>query len=887
MTKKVTDNQHTTKETHISQQKQLFDFAPFAVENMSDGVYLISNDARIVYVNSAACKQLGYTEEELLSMRIMDIDPHVTEEKWGSIRGVTVREKIQTIETEHRTKDGRLLPVEVVANYIVLDGKQYSCAFARDITDRKKAEEALGRYQVLVESSRDIILFIRRSDGKILEANRAAAQTYGYTRNELLGMNIRTLRLPEEQSLVSEQIRQADDSGLLLETRHVRKDGSLIPVEISARGITAKGERILLSIIRDISERKLADAERYETLARFSGFAEASQYGMGMAELDGHIVYVNPTLVTMLGEKSEDACRGKHFPTAYYPLLMTQKLQEEVMPILMREGHWHGELELRTADGRRIPTEENYFVIRDEHGKPRYLADILTDITERKRAEEALKISEEKYRLLFENASDAIFVAQDEKLIFPNPQLSRLLGYSYEELNGSPFRNFIHPDDVDMVVDRHKKRLKGDTVPGTYSFRAVTKSGEILWVEVSKVLITWEGRPATLSFLRNITQQKKMEEQLINSQKMEAIGTLAGGVAHDFNNLLTGIIGYTALMLMETDKSHPFYKKLKIIEQLVGSGTELTKQLLGFARCGKYEVRPVNVNDLIINTSDVFGRTKKEITIHKKLQEDLHTAEADSGQIERVLMNLFVNAWQAMPSGGNLLLETQNVILDEQQCRAYDAKPGPYIKISVTDTGVGMDAETQKRIFEPFFTTKGVGKGTGLGLASAYGIIKNHGGFINVYSEKGHGTTFTLYLPVSMGKAAETKPPEDVLLTGEETILVVDDEKVNIEMIKELLEKLGYKVLKAQSGKKAIELYRKHSKDIQLVMLDMIMPEMNGKETFIKLIEIDKNVCVLLASGYSINGEAKTIIDLGCKGFIQKPFRIEELSQKIREVLDR
>lgn len=402
-----------------------------------------------------------------------------------------------------------------------------------------------------------------------------------------------------------------------------------------------------------------------------------------------------------------------------------------------------------------------------------------------------------------------------------------------------------------------------------------------------------EFLPTIANTLAGIIERKKGEQdraklqsQLLQSQKMEAIGTLAGGVAHDFNNLLMGILGYTSIMLMSTEKTHPSYKDLKIIEQQVERGAELTKQLLSLARRGKYEVNPLNLNELIIRTSDIFGRAKKEITIHKKLQQNLHILEADAGQIEQVLFNLYVNAWQAMPSGGRLYLETQNVILDEQQCRTYDAKPGPYVKIAVTDTGIGMDDKIQKRIFEPFFTTKGVGKGTGLGLASSYGIIKNHGGIINVYSEKGHGTTFTIHLPASAKEAIESKPAEESLLTGDETILVVDDEKVNVELMKELLEKLGYKILTTQSGKKALTLYRKHSKDIKLVILDMIMPEMNGKETFIKLMEIDKDVCVLLSSGYSINGEAKTILDLGCKGFIQKPFRPEELSKKIRDVLN-
>jgi signal transduction histidine kinase/DNA-binding response OmpR family regulator len=388
--------------------------------------------------------------------------------------------------------------------------------------------------------------------------------------------------------------------------------------------------------------------------------------------------------------------------------------------------------------------------------------------------------------------------------------------------------------------------------------------------------------------VRKKTEEEKVKlyQQLNHAHKMEAIGTLAGGIAHDFNNLLMGILGYTSLMLMKIDKTHPFFEKLKIIEQQVESGAELTRQLLGFARGGKYEVKPINVNELIIKALDIFGRTKKEITVHKNLQADLDTIEADRGQIEQVLFNLYVNAWQAMPSGGSLYIETKNVMLDEKQFSTYKVEPGPYVKISVADTGIGIDAETQKRIFEPFFTTKGIGKGTGLGLASAYGIIKNHGGTINVYSEKGHGTTITVYLPSSAAKAVEAKPDEGDLLTGDETILIVDDERANTESVKELLEILGYTVMVGNSGEEAIGLFRENPGTIQLVILDMIMPEMNGRETLVKLMELDKNVRVLLSSGYSIDGEAKTILDLGCSGFIQKPFRIEELSQKIREVLD-
>ena len=280
---------------------------------------------------------------------------------------------------------------------------------------------------------------------------------------------------------------------------------------------------------------------------------------------------------------------------------------------------------------------EKYFSISAFSTDKGKFATVFRDITERKQAEEALRISEEQYRLVVENAHDTILILQDGMIKFSNHQAMVLSGYSKEEITSVPFSSFIHAEDRDMVMEIHHKRLKGEDIPATHSFRFINKSGETVWVQVTGILITWEGSPAALVFLKDITIQKKLEEQLLQSQKMEAIGTLAGGIAHNVNNLLMTILGYTSLMLMKTEKTHPFYEKLKIIEKEVESGAELTRQLLGFARGGKYQVKPINVNDLIIKTSDIFGKTKKEITIHKKLQEDLHTIEADSGQIEQVL----------------------------------------------------------------------------------------------------------------------------------------------------------------------------------------------------------------------------------------------------------
>jgi len=386
--------------------------------------------------------------------------------------------------------------------------------------------------------------------------------------------------------------------------------------------------------------------------------------------------------------------------------------------------------------------------------------------------------------------------------------------------------------------------------------------------------------------IRAEERKEKLETQLLHAQKMEAIGTMAGGIAHDFNNLLMGILGNVSLMLFDIESNQQNYDGLKRIEQCVQRGTELTKQLLGFARGGKYEVKPTDLNEIVNNSSDMFSRTRKEITIHGKYETQLWVVEVDRGQIEQVLVNLYVNAWHAMPGGGDLYLQTENVILGENDLKPHYVEPGKYVKVSITDTGVGMDEATRQRIFEPFFTTKEMGRGTGLGLASVYGIIKNHGGMIQVYSEKGEGTTFNIYLPASEKKIVKEKKLPEKLLAGKETILLIDDEEVILDVGEQLLKKIGHKVITAESGEEAIETYRENKHEIDIVILDMILPGMGGAETYERLKEINSNVKVLLSSGYSIDGQAAEILERGCNGFIQKPFTLKKLSQKIRSILD-
>jgi len=381
-------------------------------------------------------------------------------------------------------------------------------------------------------------------------------------------------------------------------------------------------------------------------------------------------------------------------------------------------------------------------------------------------------------------------------------------------------------------------------------------------------------------------QTDDLEDKLLNIQKMEAIGTLAGGIAHDFNNILMGIQGYISMILHELKPDNPQRLKFETIQNYLQMGSDLTTQLLNFAQGEKNEIKATEINDLIDKSAGMFGRTKKEICIFKHLRENLWAVDVDGSQINQVFLNLFINAAQAMPSGGNLTLETENVLLDDGESQTLKIPQGRYIKITVTDDGIGMDKKTLKRIFEPFFTTKPKGVGTGLGLSSAFGIIKNHGGAIDVKSESGKGTSFKIYLPATNKTPVAGPVYNDEIVMGTETVLIVDDEKINITVMKEMLEMLNYRVFCAGSGQEAVAVFMEKQKEIDIVILDMILPGMSGAQTFNTLRGISPQVPVILASGYNMRGEAQKILENGCNGFIQKPFHLQDLSKKIRTVLD-
>ena len=524
--------------------------------------------------------------------------------------------------------------------------------------------------------------------------------------------------------------------------------------------------------------------------------------------------------------------------------------------------------------------------------------------TERDIFRNRLAVTEERYRHLVHHSPDIIFtLGAKGEFLFVNDTVEGLLGYESASLRGKSFSTIVHEEDLDKVRAFFEAAAKGrplsDCMEVRLRCRTKPATGDgICIVELRAAAMEEYAEEnggkirGIYGIARDITERKRSEEekklleaQLRQAQKMEAIGTLAGGIAHDFNNLLMAIQGNASLMLFDLSQKHEHYERLRNIEKLVDSGSRLTAQLLGYARKGRYEVRPINLNQTVQDACETFNRTRKEIRVQMQLEKNLAPIEADAGQVEQVLMNLLVNAADALRGGGTVTIRTANATHEHMKGKLYNPKPGKYVLLSVSDTGIGMDEKTKERIFEPFFTTKEMGRGTGLGLASTYGIIKGHGGFIDVESQPGQGATFSIYLPASSKKISKPHRGHEGIVRGQGTVLLIDDEDMVLEIGRALLETMGYQVVTAKDGEEAIKLYEHEGSGIDLVLLDVVMPGLGGGEVFDRLKSLNPDMKCLLLSGYSIDGEATEIIQRGCDGFIQKPFKLRDLSKSIREIL--
>ncbi|HUV06605.1 MAG TPA: response regulator [Spirochaetia bacterium] len=535
----------------------------------------------------------------------------------------------------------------------------------------------------------------------------------------------------------------------------------------------------------------------------------------------------------------------------------------------------------------------------------RHVLDILTQIEEGKLTDDGSKIIgldevhsreitrelltlKHHFEVVLESMAEGIMeITSDFRIVYANRVAVNMSGLPEERLLSSSILDLFEEEQRDRVRNILESRsLLQSTIPDSELFVLNERQIEV------RVTSIEEGQQTAIVVLVDVTEKKRFELQLEEARKLESIGTLAAGVAHDFNNLLMGIQGNASMILLDLNPTHPHHGRLITIQHQIERAKHLISQLLGYARKGKYQVTYFQLNDLIRESAETFGRTRKEMQTRLEPDPGLHKIEADLGQIEQVLLNLFVNAADAMPGGGDLLVRTQNVQAKEIVSKLYNPKPGAYIMIEITDHGIGMDKETQKRIFDPFFSTKEMGRGTGLGLASVYGTVKGHGGYIEVESKRNKGTTFRIYFPVTHPRRTETPEPPPPQCAKPSTapantILLVDDEEIIRTVGRNLLEAIGYRVLSASGGAEALEIYKKNRESIILVVLDVVMPRMSGGAVYDRLKTLDPEIRVLLASGYSIEGEVSDILSRGAKGFIQKPFTLDSLRRSIDSILEK
>ena len=726
------------------------------------------------------------------------------------------------------------------------------------------------------------------ADGRFIDVNEHFLELTGYTHDQVIGGSTIGLdvwsdahkRAPIVQALRTHQpVRD-------IEATCRSRSGVVRQVLVSAELIDLSGEPCALIMFYDTTERRQVEAALRQSEERFSKVFHASSAAISITSLvEGYVVDVNDRFLHLFGYQRPEVVGRTVFELQIWADLndrarLVQALRDS-RSILDRE------IRIRTRAGEARDALASFELI-DLGGEP-YMVSLLYDITERKQAEAALRASEERYRLITEHSGDLIAVFdRDGRYVYASPSHERTLARAPADLIGQHETDFVHPDDIVAVRGIIARLRSEETIQAT--FRFCHADGSWRWLDASMTLTAQQGDTYAISVARDVTERKRLEAQFQQAQKMDGIGRLAGGVAHDFNNLLTVMTGYGEMARETLSPADPAREDLGELLKAAERATDLTRQLLAFARKQPIEPRILNLNDLIVDMGRLLRRLiGEDIELVTHPSPELGQARADPGQIEQVIVNLAINARDAMPQGGKLTIETRNATLDDLYARQHlEVSAGAYVLLAISDTGIGMDAEVQSHLFEPFFTTKAAGKGTGLGLATCYGIVKQHGGAIGVYSEVGHGTTFKIYLPRAIAPARESarRDNADGLPRGVETVLLVEDEVSVRALAARVLRIQGYTVIEAANGDEALALALHSGRTIDLLLTDVIMPQIGGKALADRLTQLLPGVRVLFMSGYTDDA----IIHHGRLepgiAFLHKPFSPAALARKVREALD-
>lgn len=860
-----------------------------AFENAKDAIFWADTKTGIIVnCNKAAEDLLEKKRADIIGHHQSKLHPpnHKKHSSNPFKKHVTVKIPFDA-EAEVITRSGKIKPV-IITPSITFVGEEpiIQCIF-HDISNRKVAEEALRKseenYRDLYDNAPDMYHTLDKN-GIIIDCNETEARMLGYNKNELIGRPITHFFSEESQELFQNDFPRLNRKKRLLnlEREYVRKDGSTFPAMLNVFSEYDKDGNFVKAktISRDITIIKFAESALIDSERKYRDLVNNALVGIFQTTIDGDILYVNESLSTILEFESPESMMTENVLTSYKNPAHREILIENLMK---RHSVNNFEFELLTKTGNTKNVLLSASLSSD------IISGMMMDITEIKKAEERIAFLAQVL-----DTSPISVIATDEygKIIYLNPATNKLYGYKDTELLGKdPVILNANPDAENIQKSILETVSQNKVWTGELLNRK--KDGELFYIHDTIYKLNDEKGNfiAYVDFAEDITDRKQLEEQLMQAQKMEAVGQLAGGIAHDFNNILTAIIGYGNLLKTEMRTDNPLTTYVKRMLVSAQRAADLTRSLLAFSRTQIINPRPINLNETIRAMEDLLSRLIGE-SIDSSIiikNEDL-TVMADSSQIELILLNLATNAMDAMPDGGDLIIKTERVKADNQFIKSHGIeKPaGSYALISVKDTGQGINEDIKERIFEPFFTTKEVGKGTGLGLSMVYGIVKQHDGYVDISSEPDKGTTFKIYLPLFPSKVEEEKiTVPSIARTGEETILVAEDDLHVRELVKQLLEIFGYNVIVAKDGKDAIDTFIKHRDKIQLLLLDVIMPKKNGKEVYDEIKKLSPHMKVIFISGYGADIiHNKGIINEGLD-FLSKPIMQEILLNKVREVLDR
>jgi two-component system cell cycle sensor histidine kinase/response regulator CckA len=869
-------------------------------EGVPVGLYRSAPDGRFLDVNPALVRLLGYpSREALLAADVVQLHVNPADrQRWQA--ELEASGLVQGFEVAWRRYDGVAVWLST-HDRAVRDARghmQYYEGVIEDITGRKRAEAALreseDRFRSLIENAMDIITVLD-TDGTIRYESPSVERVLGHRPEELVGRRafdfIHPEDVPEVQRLLA-ATGQTEGASRIAEFRFRHRDGSWRVLESIAKNLLSDPSAAGIVVnTRDVTERKRVEQQlRLHTTA-----LEAAANGVLISDAAGTTLWINPAFTALTGYRPDEVVghtlrllKSGTQDEAFYRTLWATILAGRV---------WRGEIVNRRRDGTLYTEDMTITPVRSTGGSVTHFIAVKQDISERKRTEGALRESEARFRSAFEETAVGMTLQDLEgHYLRVNAAFCRMVGYSESELLATSWQRLTHPEDIEIEGD--SLLLRGDALAYQIEKRYVHRQGHVVWVSVNASLVR-ERDGRALHFIvqvQDITDRKRAEEeraqleaQLRQAQKMEAIGRLAGGVAHDFNNLLTVIQGRSALLGAKLPPESPLRRHVDLIEHAGLRAAALTRQLLAFSRQQVLEPKVLDVPALITGLAPMLRRLiGEDVEFVTASTPPVGRVKIDPGQLEQVILNLVVNARDAMPGGGRLRVEAMNVELDARYAALHPwAAPGPYVMLAVSDTGVGMDEATQARIFEPFFTTKGE-HGTGLGLATVHGIVKQAGGTIEVYSEPGRGTTFKIFLP----RVAETPEPASASPDmppprGTETILLVEDEEALLHLTREVLAEQGYTVLEARHGAEALLTAAQSPDPIHLLLTDVIMPQLNGRELARRLATTRPGLRVLYMSGYTAGAiEQHGVLDADIS-FIQKPFTPIQLARKVREALDK